>query len=489
MHGIHSIRPLSGAVPRKSGGPAVLLLCALLLGGCFNLSPAYRPPDMFLPSEYKEEQGWKTSEPREQADRGPWWKVFDDPFLNDLMDQANRANQNIAVAAANLRQARAQTAVARSAFFPGVTAPASVSRSGADNRSAGTSFSYGGQAQWEISFWNALPNYEAAKAQVTASAADFATMRLSVQSELAQNYFQLRGLDGQMTLYESTIVAYRKALELTQSQLRGGIVTRMDVDQAASQLAGVEAQLATVKRQRAQLEHAVAVLTGQTPSSFNLARGELAAHIPGVPAELPSVLLERRPDVAAAERRVAVANQQIGLARAAWFPTVSLGGEYIGTGTGWHAAPLWAWSVGPSAALSIFSGGRHLAENEAAWAAYEAEVASYRQTVLEAFRDVEDCLSDLEHLKVGAEAQDRALTASQSALKVADSQYRGGLTTYLQVVTSQEAVLSAGRSAIELQSERLQTTVGLIKALGGGFRTEDLQVLEKSPPTIGQAVL
>jgi NodT family efflux transporter outer membrane factor (OMF) lipoprotein len=312
-------------------------------------------------------------------------------------------------------------------------------------------------------------------------------MRLVVQAELAQSYFQLRGLDGQQALYESTIISYRRAVQLTESQLRGGIVTRMDVDQAHSQLATAEAQLATIKRQRALLEHAIAVLIGRIPSTYSLERGTPVAHIPGVPGALPSTLLERRPDVAGAERRVAAANQQIGMARAAWFPTLTLGGDATGTGAAWHSGPLWAWAVGPSAAMTLFSGGSRLAENDAAWAGYEASVANYRQTVLEAFRDVEDSLSSLAFLRISAEAQDRAVKASRSALHIAESQYRGGMTTYLQVVSSQEALLSAQRSAIELQSLRLQSTVGLFKALGGGFEEADLGMLVRSPPVMGQA--
>jgi NodT family efflux transporter outer membrane factor (OMF) lipoprotein len=261
----------------------------------------------------------------------------------------------------------------------------------------------------------------------------------------------------------------------------------MDVDQAHAQLATAEAQLGTVKRQRALLEHAIAVLIGQIPSTYSLERGTPAAHIPGVPKDLPSTLLERRPDVAGAERRVAAANQQIGMARAAWFPTLTLGGDATGAGAAWHSGPLWAWAVGPSAALTLFSGGRRLAENDAAWAGYEAAVANYRQTVLEASRDVEDSLSNLAFLKISAEAQGRAVKASRSALNIAESQYRGGMTTYLQVVSSQEALLSAQRSAIELQSLRLQSTVGLFKALGGGFEEADLGMLVESPPAMGQA--
>lgn len=465
-----------------------LLLCLAVLSapGCMNLSPDYAPPSVpgSIPGAYKEEDGWKTAQPRDALERGPWWRVFGDPVLDDLMQRAGTANQNIAVAAANLRQARAQIGVARSALMPVVSGPASLTRSG-DTGPGRTNYSYGFNAQWEISFWNALPAFEAAKAQAEASAADFATMRLAVQAELAQAYFQLRGYDGQKSLLESTIKAYKRAVALTGSQFRGGLVTRVDLDQAETQLASAEAQLASVKRMRAELEHGIAVLVGELPSTFALPEGRLASELPPVPTGLPSVLLERRPDVAGAERRVAVANEQIGLARAAWFPTLSLGGDYLGQGVGLHTAPVWAWSVGPSAALTIFQGGRRLAESDAAWAGYEAEVANYRQTVLEAFKDVEDGLSGLRHLAAEAEAQTRAVRSSQSALRLALSQYEGGLTTYLQVVTSQTTALSNERSAIDIQVQRLTGTVNLIKALGGGFTGGELAALTATPPAHG----
>lgn len=463
------------------------LACLLFCTGCLNLSPAYTPPGMLepVPAQYKEEQGWKTAMPREAVTRGAWWEAFGDPDLNGLMDKVNRANQNVTVAAANLRQARAQIGVARAALFPAFSAPAQATRSRTEGAPAVTNYSYGVSAQWEISFWNALPALEGARAQAAATAADFATALLAAQAELAQSYFQLRGLDSQMTLFESTITAFARAVELTRSQLRGGIVTRVDVDQAETQLASAEAQLAALKRQRAELEHAVAILTGQMPSSFHLPRGSLAAAVPPITSSLPAALLERRPDVAAAERRVAVANEQIGLARAAWFPTLSLNAENIAQGVGWRSAPLWTWSVGPAAALTLLQGGSRLAESDAAWAAYEAEVAAYRQIVLQAFKDVEDNLSALHYLEREAEAQSRAVAASASALRIAMSQYRGGMTTYLQVVSSQTTALSNERSAIDVQAQRLVATVNLIKALGGGFRAQDLQDLLARPPALG----
>lgn len=459
---------------------------ALLASGCVNLSPHYAPPSIpgTVPAEYKEEDGWKTAQPQDSHERGPWWEGFSDPVLDGLMRRAGDANQNIAVAAANLRQAKAQIGVARSAFMPGINSPASLVRSGGTG-AAQTNYSYGFNAQWEISFWNTLPAFEAAKAQAEGSAADFATMRLAVQAELAQAYFQVRGYDEQKRLLESTIKTYKRAVALTGSQFRGGLVTRVDLDQAETQLAAAEAQLASIQRARAELEHGIAVLVGELPSTFTLAEGPLASSLPSVPTGLPSSLLERRPDVAGAERRVAAANEQIGLARAAWFPSLTLGGEYLGQGLGLHSAPVWAWSVGPSAVLSLFQGGRRLAESDSAWAGYEAEVANYRQTVLEAFKDVEDNLSALRHLETEAEAQARAVVSSQSALRLAMSQYEGGMTTYLQVVSSQTAALSNEQAAIDVRVQRLTGTVGLIKALGGGFFASELAGLTDAPPQYG----
>jgi NodT family efflux transporter outer membrane factor (OMF) lipoprotein len=453
---------------------AIALLPLIMASGCVNLSPRHAPPAMSeeFPVAYKEDKGWQTAQPRASLDRGSWWEVFRDESLSALIRQANTANQNIAVAAANLRQSRAQVAVARSAFFPGVTAPASVTRSGTENAGPGTRYSVGFSSQWEISFWNALPAFEAAKAQAEATASDYATMRLSVQAELAQNYFQLRAYDGQQTLYEDTIKAYRRAVELTRSQYNGGIATPADVAQAEAQLAQAEAEYAGVQRQRSILEHAIAVLVGQLPTTFTLPRAEPESLIPAVPTGIPADLLERRPDISSAERLVAVANEQIGLARAAWFPTLTLGSDLLYQGTSWIGSSLYTWSVGPSAALTLFEGGKRLAQSESAWAAWEAQVATYRQTVLQAVKDVEDNIGALRHLAVEAAAQDRAVKASREALRLSLSQYRGGMTTYLQVVTNQTAVLSNERNAINVQAQRRIAAVNLIKALGGGWNTQ-----------------
>ncbi len=461
----------------------------LLLGGCiFDLSPNYERPDLpqrEIPEEFKETGAWKMALPQETLARGPWWEMFEDATLNGLMAEMHLANQNIAQAAANLRTARAQISVARSAFFPTVSLPASATR-GNTSGAIHNSYSVGVSSQWEVSFWNAIPAFAAARAEAEATAADYSTMRLATEAELAQTYFQLRTLDVQIELYESTIAAYAKAVQLTRSQYQGGIVTPADVAQAEAQLASAEAQLADLQRQRAELEHGIALLLGRIPSTFALERASLTAILPAVPVSVPSALLERRPDIAAAERRVASVNEQIGLARAAWFPTLNLGGSRSLQAVGWHTAPLTVWSLGPSAALSLFEGGRRLAESDVAQAGYEASVATYRQTVLQGFKDVEDNLSALGFLEKEGEAQGRAVLASQMALRLALSQYRGGMTTYLQVVTAQTTALTNERNAIQVQGQRLIAAVNLIKALGGGWDTSQLKEMTEGPaPTEG----
>jgi NodT family efflux transporter outer membrane factor (OMF) lipoprotein len=454
----------------------VSFLCwlCLLLSGCLNLSPEYAVPDLGqpLPPDYKEEAGWKIASPADSLDRGPWWELFADPELNRLMESLNAHNQDIARAAANLRSARTRIQATRAAFFPGVSLSASYSRGGRGNGIVSTA-SAGVSAQWEISFWNSLPAFEAARADAQAAAADFATLRLSAQAELAQAYFQLRTLDEQMDLYASTIQAYARAVRLTRNQYRGGIVTPADVAQAEARLAGAESELLALERERSGLEHGIALLTGRIPSSFSLSRGRLNAALPALPRTFPAALLERRPDIAAAERRVAVANQSIGIARAAWFPSVSLGGSRSAEAAGWGLSPVTVWSLGPSLALSLFQGGRRLADSEAAWADYEAAVAAYRQTVLAAFKDVEDNLSALALLAGQREAEQRAARAARRALTLSLSQYEGGMTTYLQVVTAQTTSLINERSVIHLDGLRFIAAVSLIKALGGGWEKEE----------------
>jgi NodT family efflux transporter outer membrane factor (OMF) lipoprotein len=446
------------------------MLTAAVSGACADLSPDYAPPAVpgGLPARYKED-GWKQSEPAQVPRPGPWWKVFEDPVLDDLMARLNGANQNLAESAAVLRGAAAAADAARAALFPVFSAQASAPRSGGANMRAGGGYAGGPQSSWEISFWNALPAYKAAGAEVEAAAADFAAARLLMQSDLALCYIQLRALDSRRELYESAIEAYRRAADLTDSRYRGGMVTRMDSEQARAQLADARARLAALERQRAELEHGIAVLCGQSPSSFTLPRAPLSVRIPALPPELPSALLERRPDIFAAERRVAVANEKIGAAKAAWFPTFSLSADLLWQAAHWQAAALYTWTIGPGGALNLFQGGRSIADNEAAAAAYDAEAANYRQTVLQAIQDVEDALSDLHYLEREAVFRTEAARASRSALGIALSQYQGGMTTYLQVVSVQTTVLSNESDIIDVQGRSLAAVINLIKALGGDF--------------------
>ena len=449
---------------------------ALLVCGC--LSPTYTPPQLNepVPQEFKHVGDWKPATPGDTLDRGNWWKKFNDSGLNELMEQLNAGNQKVALAAASFRQMRSQVDAARSSFFPTLSLPGTVQRADAGSGITNT-YSYGLRSSWEVNFWNTIPAFDAAKAAEASSAADYATMRLAMQAELAQSYFQLRTLDVQHALYESTIAAFAKGVQLTRSQYLGGIVTPADVAQAEAQLAAAEAQMADIDRQRAQMESAIAILVGQLPSTFSLAPATLTSTLPVVPRDLPSALLERRPDIASAERQVAVANEKIGLARAAWFPSITLNAEALNKAATWMAAPITVWSMGPTAALSLFEGGKRIAESDAAQAGFEAAVATYRQTVLEGFKEVEDNLAALNFLATQAEAQNRAVTASQMALRLSLSQYKGGLTTYLQVVSTQATALSNQRSAIQIEGQRLIATVNLIKALGGGWNAEALKAL------------
>ncbi|MDR1685547.1 MAG: efflux transporter outer membrane subunit [Desulfovibrio sp.] len=471
-----------GILRALNAARAACLCCCLLLAGvsgaCVNLSPEYVAPSVpgGMPAAYKEAGGRQDLQPG-VALPGRWWAIFEDPVLDDLMRRANGANQTLAASAAALRGAAAAADLARSALFPVFSGQASAPRSGGENMRAGGRYSGGPQASWEISFWNALPAYEAAGAEAEAAAADFAAARLLMQSDLALLYVQARTLDSRRELYESTIEAYKRAVALTDSQFRGGMVTRMDLEQARAQLADAQAQLAALERERAELEHGIAVLCGQSPSSFNLSRAPQAERIPVLPRELPSALLRRRPDIVAAERRVAAANEKIGVARGAWFPTFSLSADLLWQAAEWQAAALYTWTLGPGGALNLFQGGRSLAENEAAAAAYDAEAAQYRGTVLQAIKEAEDAFSALRYLEREAAARTEAARAARVALGIALSQYRGGMTTYLQVVSVQTTALSNESSVMEVRGRRLAATINLIKALGGGFDAGELRRL------------
>jgi NodT family efflux transporter outer membrane factor (OMF) lipoprotein len=412
--------------------------------------------------------------------------VFDDPLLDTLENKVTAANQDIKAAFARLQQARAETRIQRSASFPTLTAGSSATRSRTSVNSptysptkpaVGNDFELEADLSYEIDVWGRIRNSVAsARASEQASAADLATLDLSTHAELAGDFFTLCGLDTEQALLNQTVADYARAVQLTRILFEGGAAARADLDQAEAQLQTARTQATDIRLRRAQTEHAIAVLVGELPSTFHLDSRPLRLDVapPAIDPGLPSVLLERRPDVAAAERRTAAANADIGVARAAYFPVFSLpgtGGFESSSSSNWISAPSRFWSIGPSAVLTVFDAGRHRAQSAQAHARYDEQVATYRETVLTAYQEVEDNLAALRDLDAEAGSQAAAVAATASALKQAHFQYQGGLVTYLQVVVTENAALSAQLSAADIQIRRMSATVLLIKALGGGWRS------------------
>ena len=462
-----------------------------LLGGC-AIGPDYQRPVVETPVAFKETANWKIAEPRDEMARGKWWKIFGDSDLDALIEQVNISNQSLKAAEARYRQATALTQSARSSYFPTVSANASSTRSrGAAARSNGnneavTNYNLNLSAGWELDLWGRIRRtVEANDANAQASAADLESARLSLQSELATNYFQLRVNDAQKQLFADTILAFEKSLELTRNRYAVGVAGKVDIVQAETQLFSAQAQSIDLGVQRAQLEHAIAVLIGKAPTGVSVANIESNAGakvdwkvaLPAFPVGMPSTLLERRPDIAAAERRAAAANAQIGVAKAAYFPTLSLsgsGGFSSPTLTNWISAPNRAWSLGPSLAATIFDFGKRGALTDQAIASYDQTVATYRQTVLEAFQDVEDNIAALRILEQEAKVQAEAVRAARESVTLTLNQYKAGTVSYLSVVTVQTALLSNERTQVGLLGRRLSATVGLVRALGGGWSATDL---------------
>jgi len=454
------------------------LLCAAL-GAC-AVGPDYQRPPIDVGAGYKEGQdrvpGWKPAHPRDTVPRGQWWAAYGDPVLDDLMARLEAANLDVAVAEANYRQAQALVRGARAGFFPVVGASADVARSGAgggQGGAVGNQYTLVGSVSWEADLWGRLRRgLEASRAGEQASAADLAATRLSAQAALAQNYFQLRVLDEQKRLLEETTAAYERSLQLTRNRYAAGVAGKADVSVATTQLENARAQSVDLDWQRGQFEHAIAVLTGQAPSSFSLPPQPFAQQVPEIPVGLPSELLERRPDVAAAERRAAAANAQIGVAQSAWFPDLVLsadGGFRNGSFANWLTAPARFWSLGPTLALTLFDGGARRAQLEQAQAAYDGQAAAYRRSVLTALREVEDYLIQLRVLAQEQVVQARALAASRESLRLIRNQYEAGLVDYLDVAAIQTSALGIERTAISLVGDRLVASVQLIAALGGGW--------------------
>jgi outer membrane protein, multidrug efflux system len=464
--------------------PAGAVLLALL-GGC-SLAPRYQTPATATPAPaYKELDGWKLAAPADNLPRGPWWEMFQDGQLDALESQVTAANQNLKAALARLEEAAAQTRFARSGFFPTVTADAGATRerlsANAPQFPAGgqtyyNDFVTGGTLSWEIDVFGRIRNTVAgARATEQATAGDVGALDLATHAQLASNYFMLRGLDAQQEILDHTVSDYSRALALTRDLYRGGAAALSDVEQAQAQLETARTQAEDTRLHRAQTEHAIAVLVGQQASSFSLPARPLPVDLlpPGVDPGLPSQLLERRPDVAAAERRVAAANANIGVARAAYFPVFSLAGaagwQSIAAST-WFAAPSRYWSIGPQGVLTVLDFGAHAAQAAAAHAAYDEQVANYRGTVLGAFQDVEDNLAALRQLERESVSQAAAVEATQGALDQANYRYKGGIVTYLEVVSTENAALAARLAALGIQTQRLTSTVQLVQALGGDWQ-------------------
>jgi NodT family efflux transporter outer membrane factor (OMF) lipoprotein len=460
------------------GRTIVASLLVLALAGC-TMGPNYSRPEAPTPAAWKELPPHKSATPGDTTPRGPWWEAYGDAVLNDLEAQVVAANQTLRQAEANYRAARAQITGARAGLYPTLNGSVGVTRAGGGaggartgGGGAATATTASLNAQWELDLWGRIRRLvEAAEDTAQASAADVENTRLSLQTELAVDYFQLRVFDAARRVLVATVDAYERSLTLTQNRYNAGVAARVDVVQAEAQLLGARASLVDVDASRAQLEHAIANLVGKPPADFTIAVVETVPSVPDVPPGLPSELLERRPDVAAAERQVAAANAQVGAATAAIFPTLTLSasGGFVGSNlANWLSLPNRVWSLGAAFAGPIFDAGLRASQRDVAIAQYDATVANYRQTVLDAFRDVEDNLALLRVLDEEVRVQNEALRAARESVTLTLNQYRAGLVAYLNVVTVQTTALAAERTALELQSRQLVAAVNLVKALGGG---------------------
>ena len=468
--------------------PASLLL---FLSAC-TVGPDYiRPtPVATMPATYRELAGWKEAHPRDGAPVEKWWEIYRDPLLNSLEEQVTVSNLTVAAAEAQFRQARAAAQGAKAGYFPTVSVGASASRSQRSGNLGALSGSGGVNSDfllpldltWELDLWGKIRRQvEAGEAQTQASAADLAGVALSSQAELAGDYFLLRTLDAQKQLLDATAAVYRKSLELTNYRYAAGVAARSDILLAESQLKNTVAQALDTGVQRAQLEHAIGLLTGKTATDFSLPAMPLplVTSPPAIPIGLPSELLERRPDIAGGERRMAAANAQIGVATAAWYPTVKLSasaGLEASSISRWLNWPSRLWAVGPGISETLFDGGIRRAQNEQLQAAYDGTVANYRQTVLSGFKEVEDNLAALRILEEEARVQSEAVIAAEQSVAIIVNQYKAGTVGYLGVIVLQSSELASERAAIDILGRRMTASVQLVKALGGGW------ILRQPPP-------
>lgn len=471
-------------------------LAGLLLAGCM-VGPKYVKPNAATAPNFKEQppqsfqadSNWKQAAPGDQATRGNWWESFGDPQLDSLEEQVTAANQSLKVAEARLRQARSMIRFNRASLAPTIsTAPSVVNERLSANEpyfpasqaNNGTgNFNLPFDLSYEVDLWGRVRRtINASREEAQATAADLQTASLSLHAELALDYFELRSADAQKQLLDDTVKAYTDALQLTQNRFEGGAAPKSDVAQAQTQLEAAQVQDTDITVARSQFEHAIATLIGEPPAKFDLPPApQTKLQLPAIPVGLPSTLLERRPDVAAGERRVAEANEQIGIARAAFFPTLVIGAEAGFQGTtvaNWLNWPSRMWAVGPELSETLFDAGRRRATSDATKANYDATVAAYRQTALTAFQEVEDNLAALRILESEAEQQRRATASAQESLQLFTNRYQGGVDNYLQVITAQTIALANARNDIDIQRRRMDASVLLVKAVGGGWDASQL---------------
>ena len=471
---------------RPLHGIAIAAAAAALLSAC-AVGPDYVRPEAPTPTVYKEGIGWKVAQPQDAVLRQDWWKTFGDPQLDALIEQVDAANQNVKVAEAQWRQAVAVVEQARAGLFPTVSANNTDARSRSPSlanapvtsTAAVNSYSLSLNATWAPDFWGGVRRtVEGDVANAQAGAAEVANARLLAQAQVALDYFQLRTVDTQRQLLEDTVAAYTKNLELTRNRYAAGVVAKVDVVTAETQLKSTQAQAIDLGVQRAQLEHAIAILIGKPPSEVAIAPLRLdSTAVPGIPVRIPSELLQRRPDIASAERRMAASNAQIGVATAAYFPSVTFSGALGYRSSIWSqllTAPSRFWSVGAAIGETVFDAGARGAVVDQAKAAHDASEASYRQTVLTAFQQVEDNLAALRILEEEAVAQDDAVKAARQSTELTLNQYKAGTVSYLNVIIIQAAQLNNEAAAVRIQGQRLAAAVALIQALGGGWDSVEL---------------
>ena len=484
-----SVKPNQFGVPARPVRNILAFTLLAFAGGCMVGPDYHRPAPLgtnAMPPAFSSNAAWKTAAPAAHLPRGQWWQVFADPDLNRLEELADANNQDLAAAIARFDEARASVNITRAELFPQVQFDTSYLRQRtsfnqpSDGKPNGISPTYNTflaqlQAGWEVDLWGRVRReVQAARAQLQASADDVEGVKLALEADLAVDYFTLRALDAELEVLDRTVASYRRSLEVTTNRRKGGIASDLDVSQAQTQLRVTEAQLPAVRLRRKQVLHAIATLCGQPAPGFVLsAIPGLRNPVPAVPVSLPSELLERRPDIAAAEQRMAAANSQIGVAQAAFYPRIQINGlagfESVDANT-WFDWPSRLWAVGPALELPLFTGGRNRAQLALARATYTETIANYRQIVLSAFQEVEDQIASQELLRTQLEAEEAALTSAQQTVEIANNRYNAGLVTYLEVATSQNAELTVESTVVQLRGQELAAAVALIRALGGGWQ-------------------